>query len=81
MSTHNEATESNQATDYYEFGGGWVHESKHGDDVVKKQYTADPRISSSHARLDHSTRIFPNGSWQTTWYDADGVATVDTIES
>lgn len=65
---------------YYEFGGAWIEETRDGADIIKRSFTADPRVDSK-ARLDSSVREFPNGSWQTTWFDADGRATVDSIES
>ncbi|TFC17447.1 hypothetical protein E3O19_06075 [Cryobacterium algoritolerans] len=76
MSTGNDTTGK-----FYEHEGTWIYEFEEGDDVVKRQFTADPRLAGNNARLDTSTRIFSNGSWQTTWYDANGVPTVDTVES
>lgn len=65
---------------YYEFGGLWIRETADGADIVKFAFTTDPRIDRN-AQLDHSTRIFPNGSWQNTWRSADGGVIVDSIES
>lgn len=65
---------------YYSLGSGWVHESTDGNDTIRRTWTADPRVDRD-ARLDSSVRLFPDGSWQTTWYDNDGRATVDSVES
>lgn len=70
----------NGDTKYYEFGGAWIQESQDGMDVVKKSFTSDPR-KDRNAQLDSSVRIFPNGSYQTTWYDGDGRPKVGSIES
>lgn len=65
---------------YYQFGNAWVRESQEGSDVVRMTYTADPRVDPA-ARLDSTVRVFPNGSYQTTTYDGDGVPTLHPIES
>jgi len=67
---------------YYKFGNGWCHRTDlpDGEYVVKTYAGGDPRVDKS-ARVDNSTHVFKNGNFQVTWFDADGNATVDTIES
>lgn len=67
---------------YYQFGkgGSWIQETRDGAEIIKRTFTSDPRVDRS-ARVDSLVRIFPDGSWQTTWYDADGVPTIDSRES
>lgn len=72
---------SDKSLDHWsKLGGAWTRETRDGDDIIRRTYTADPR-QDPRARLDNAVRIFPNGDYQTTWYDADGVPTVDSVES
>lgn len=64
---------------YYQFGTSWIQESESDGSVFRRAYTSDPRTDPL-AELDHITEEFADGSTQTTWFDKDGKATLDSRE-